>query len=73
MDKSFLLGLQILLGIVLSGLILIQGKGAGLGASFGGTFATYSTKRGVEKIVFNLTIFLAIFFFLSSIAQLLIG
>ncbi len=73
MGKELFLILQIVLGIALTLLIIIQSKGVGLSGPFGGAFNTYSTKRGVEKAIFNLTVILAVLFFLSSIVQLLIG
>ena len=74
MSKIALLSLQIVFGVVLVFLIILQGKGAGLSSgAFGNFFSTYSTKRGVEKIVFQLTIVVAVLFFLSSIAQLILG
>jgi len=68
--KLFLNILQIILSIFLIALILLQPKGTGLG-SFGGSLGVYSTKRGVEKAVFILTILIAFLFFLSSFFQLL--
>jgi preprotein translocase subunit SecG len=67
---NILLAIQIILGVLLSGLILIQSKGSGLGAAFGSKIGAYSTKRGVEKTVFYLTVILSVLFFLSSILQL---
>ncbi|PIV00515.1 preprotein translocase subunit SecG [Candidatus Shapirobacteria bacterium CG03_land_8_20_14_0_80_39_12] len=72
MNKIFLFFLQIIFGVILIFLIILQGKGAGLSSgAFGNFFSTYSTKRGAEKVVFQLTILVAILFFLSSIAQLI--
>lgn len=71
MQNSILLVFQIIIGCILSGLILMQSKGTGLGRSFGGNQA-YSSKRGMEKIVFNITIALAVLFLISSIIQLMI-
>lgn len=52
--------LQILIGVALSGLILLQAKGVGLGRSFGGQM--YHSKRGLENIVFRSTIILSVLF-----------
>lgn len=52
--------LQIIIGIALSGLILLQAKGVGLGRSFGGQM--YHSKRGLENIVFRSTIILSVLF-----------
>jgi preprotein translocase subunit SecG len=74
MLSTILLIVQIILGSALVFLILIQAKGIGLGTPFGGAlWGSYSTKRGVEKVIFNLTIALAILFFLSSLAQIILG
>ena len=67
-----LLGIQIILSIAIIALILIQAKGTGLGQAFGGMGGSYSTRRGVEKTVFFLTIIVAVLFFLSSVVQLLV-
>ena len=53
--------------------ILLQQRGQGLGSSFGGTGMEYSTKRGVEKGIFYLTIVMAILFIGVSIARLVLG
>ncbi len=73
MSNIFFLIIQVILGLCLISLILIQSKGIGLSGPFAGTFGTYSTKRGVEKVVFELTILVAVLFFLSSIVQLIAG
>lgn len=59
--------LQIFIGLVLSGLILLQAKGTGLGTAFGGGSQLYHAKRGVEKLVFRLTIFLTVSFVIVSL------
>lgn len=52
--------LQILVALSLTALILLQAKGGGLGTAFGGQASIYHTKKGVEKMVFYLTIALAV-------------
>ena len=39
--------------------ILLQSRGAGLGATFGGESSAYRSRRGVEKTLFQFTIVLA--------------
>lgn len=74
MGSTILLVIQVAISLILVVLILIQAKGAGLGSPFGGAFlSSYSTKRGVEKVVFKLTIVLAALFLLSSVTQLIFG
>lgn len=53
---------QIICGILLIISILLQSKGAGLGAAFGGSETIASTKRGAEKGVFVISIILSIIF-----------
>ncbi|HYM14941.1 MAG TPA: preprotein translocase subunit SecG [Dehalococcoidia bacterium] len=58
---------QILVATVLTIVILLQAKGSGIGAAFGGgTSGSFRTRRGVEKTLFQLTIFLAVVFLVVS-------
>ncbi len=58
---------QILVAIVLTVLVLLQAKGSGIGAAFGGgTSSSFRTRRGVEKTLFQLTIVLALVFLVIS-------
>lgn len=70
--KNFLLILNIVLSILIVVLILIQGKGAGLGSAWGGGGEFYQTRRGVEKITLQITVFVILIFFLVSIINLFI-
>ncbi len=63
--------IQILSSIFLVVTILLQAKGTGLGAAFGGEGGFYRSRRGVEKILLQTTIFLAVVFLLSSIANVI--
>lgn len=61
---------QIIISILLIAIILIQQKGSGLGSAFGGESGNlYSTKRGVEKILFYATIVLAVAFLTIAILR----
>lgn len=64
--------IQIILAVLLILVIIIQQKGSGLGASFGGNMSFYRSKRGVEKLLFYATIVLSAAFILSSLIGLLI-
>lgn len=58
---------QILVAIVLTVVILLQAKGSGIGTALGGgTSASFRTRRGVEKTLFQLTIVLAAVFLIIS-------
>lgn len=63
---------QVVLAVLLVASILLQARGTGLGASFGGEGNVYRTKRGVEKRLFQATIILAILFFGVSLANALV-
>jgi len=50
----------------------MQAKGGSLGGIFGGEGGIYHTRRGVERTLFNLTIILAVIFFIISVASVLL-
>lgn len=64
--------IQIILGILLIVVIIIQQKGSGLGSAFGADLGFYRTKRGAEKLLFYATIVLATAFIISSLVGLAI-
>ena len=58
---------QILVAILLSVVILLQAKGSGIGTALGGgTSGSFRTRRGVEKTLFQLTIFIAALFLIIA-------
>ena len=64
---------QIIISIGLIVIILAQAKGqGGLGGIFGGDSTVYRTRRGVERTLFNVTVGLAIAFFVISIISVLV-
>ena len=62
---------QIILAVLLVIAILLQQKGSGLGGVFGGSSNVYSTKRGVDKILFYGTIVISTIFFVLSFVRLI--
>jgi len=73
MDIISLLRAAILVsGALMIILVLLQQRGASLGAGFGGSGELYTTRRGLEKSIFNVTIIFASVFVLSILALLLI-
>ncbi|MEK7502981.1 MAG: preprotein translocase subunit SecG [Patescibacteria group bacterium] len=70
--QSLLFWGQIIVSLLLIGAILLQQKGTGLGASFGGSGQIYRSKRGLEKILFWATIVLAVIFSLTAVVNLII-
>lgn len=53
-------------------LILLQQRGASLGAGLGGSGELFTARRGLEKSMFNVTVVCVIVFVLSILALLLI-
>lgn len=69
MQNTFLVA-QIVLAVVIVAFILLQAQGSGLGSTWGGGGETYHTKRGVEKVIFIMTIVAIILFAAVSIAAI---
>ena len=65
----------VIVSYALIALVLLQSKGAGLGGLGGGDFggSGYHVRRGVERLVFNLTIVLSFFFFLLALLSVTLG
>jgi preprotein translocase subunit SecG len=57
--------------LIMTFLILIQTRGASLGAGLGGAGEVNITRRGVDKTIFQLTIICAMVFALSLILGIL--
>lgn len=71
--QNILVIFHIVISILLCLAILIQNKGGGLGAVFGGGGEFHSTKRGAEKFLHNSTILLTALFVLVAIGISLIS
>ena len=54
-------------------LILLQQRGASLGAGFGASGELYTTRRGLDKSLFNATIVFVVVFVLSILGLLIIA
>ena len=52
--------------------VLLQQRGATLGAGFGSSGELYTTRRGLDKNLFEVTIIFAVIFVLSILAGLLL-
>ncbi|HWS48634.1 MAG TPA: preprotein translocase subunit SecG [Candidatus Methanoperedens sp.] len=68
--KTALTIFQIIICIALSALIFLQSKGSNENNNI--LSETSSERRGWEKILFNLTMFIILLFLISSIVQTLI-
>ncbi len=66
--------LQVITAILLTGAILMQQRGTGFGSAIGGSSGSevYSTKRGAEKTLFNITVALSVIFLGLGIARIIL-
>lgn len=65
---DFILGFgQIVVSVGLMAAVLLQSRGAGLSAAFGGDSSVYRSRRGVEKRLYQFTIILAALFAIVSL------
>lgn len=53
--------------------ILLQARGASLGAGFGSSGELFTTRRGLDKSLYEVTIVLAVVFVLSILANLMLA
>ncbi len=74
MNIDVILQLTMVVSAVLMVLcILLQQRGASLGAGFGSSGELYTTRRGTDKSLYEATIILAVIFVGSLLAGLLIA
>jgi len=59
---------QLVLGLGLIILVLLQQRGGGLSPLFGGSSQFYGTRRGLERTIFITTIIISVLFILSAVA-----
>lgn len=61
---------QVAIAALLIGSVLLQAKGAGLGAAFGESDTVFTTRRGPEKVIFTVSIVLSLLFLAVSATRL---
>lgn len=71
MSKTLLI-IQIVLAALLMVAILLQHRGTSLGGAFGGEGAVYRSRRGAEKLLYYLTVILAILFVIFAMINMLV-
>lgn len=69
---TFLQSVTFISAILTVLLILLQQRGASLGAGFGSSGELYTTRRGLERSLFNATVVCALVFVLSILGLLLV-
>lgn len=70
--RTILLIVNIILTAVIVGLILMQGRGAGLGSAWGGGGEMFQTRRGIEKVTLRITVICIVLFFIISLVSFFI-
>jgi len=72
--ENFLNGALIITSIALIASVILQSKGAGLGGLTGvDTGGVFSARRGIEKVLFWITIGLGAFFFILAVATTIVA
>jgi protein translocase SecG subunit len=70
---KFLPYIQIAVSLLLIAAILVQRRGTGLGAGFGGdSLGSYATRRGLENVIFWASVILGIVFLASAFLGLIL-
>jgi len=65
---------QIVISVALTVAVLLQIRSSGLGSVFGGSdSAVYRTRRGIERLLFNITVGLTIAFFIITILNVIVS
>lgn len=59
--------------VLMSLCILLQARGASLGAGFGSSGELFTTRRGIDKSLYEATIFLAVVFVMSILVNLILA
>jgi preprotein translocase subunit SecG len=59
--------------VLMSLCILLQARGASLGAGFGSSGELFTTRRGIDKSLYEATIVLAVVFVMSILVNLIIA
>jgi len=58
---------QSVIAVAVGASILLQARGTGLSSTFGGESTAYRSRRGLERVLFRLTIVLATVFVVISL------
>jgi protein translocase SecG subunit len=64
---------QIIISVLLVISILLQNRGSGLSAAFGGDFGGFYTKRGLEKFLFYASCILGTLFIINALATIILS
>ncbi len=64
--------IHLVISVLLIAIVLLQQRGSGLGDAFGGDSSVFTSRRGVEKVLYYLTIVFGISFGVVAILQLML-
>ena len=65
--------ITIVSAVLVSLCILLQARGASLGAGFGSSGELFTTRRGIDKSLFEATVVLSVVFVMSILVNLIIA
>jgi preprotein translocase subunit SecG len=71
--QGYLNVLQIVVSAALIALVLMQARGSGFTGTSQDQTTVFRTRRGIEKTIFQFTLFMAALFVIVSIASVLIA
>ena len=71
--SALLQAATIVSALLMSLCILLQARGASLGAGFGSSGELFTTRRGIDKSLYEATIVLAVIFVMSILVNLIIA
>lgn len=71
MEDSILQGITVISAVLMVTAILLQQRGASLGAGFGASGELYTSRRGLDKSLYRATLVMA-FIFVASILGVMI-
>jgi preprotein translocase subunit SecG len=63
---------MIIVSILLIVLVIIGARNSAVGSVFGGDSPVYHSRRGVERTLFNATVWVSVIFFVLAIVSVLI-
>ena len=72
MESSVLQAVTVISAILMVASILLQQRGASLGAGFGASGELYTSRRGLDKSLYRATVVLAVIFVASILGGMLL-
>lgn len=70
---NFLTYSQLVISVLLIISVLLQNRGSGLSAAFGGDFGGFHTKRGIEKFLFIASTVLGTLFIVNALVTIILS